>query len=123
LLSRSQLAGPKKGTGRSFAAGSRCQSNHATTGGAAATVLVAWFGDNTTFSITSEALPGVTRSFNSFSQATDELNDARVFGGIHFRTAVNVGRALGVQVAQYVLENSLQRTHGASGSKGENEAE
>jgi PAP2 superfamily len=91
-------------------------SNHACTGGAAAAVLAAWFGENTPFWITSETLPGVTRSFSSFSQATDELNDARVFGGIHFRTAVNVGRSLGQQVAEYVLENALQRVERESES-------
>jgi hypothetical protein len=84
-------------------------SGHSTTGGAAAAVLAAWFGDNIAFSITSETLPGITRNFTSFSQSADELNDARVFAGIHFRTAVNVGRELGRQVAEFVLENALQR--------------
>jgi len=84
-------------------------AGHASTGGAAEVVLAAWFGDDTAFSITSETLPGVTRSFSSFSQAAEELNDARVFAGDHFRTAVNVGRALGQQVAEYVLQNSLLR--------------
>ena len=91
-------------------------STHAVSGGAAAAVLATWFGDDTSFWITSETLPGVTRSFSSFSQATDELNDARVFGGIHFRTAVNVGRALGRRVADYVLENALHRVHHDSDS-------
>jgi hypothetical protein len=85
-------------------------SGHSSTGGAAAPVLAAWFGDDTAFSMTSETLPGVTRYFKSFSEATDELNDARVFGGSHFRTAVNVGRELGRQVAEYVLDNALQRS-------------
>ncbi len=89
-------------------------SNHACTGGAAAEVLVSYFGDQTAFSLTSETLPGATRYYASFSQATDELNDARVFAGIHFRTAVNVGRALGAEVAEYVLKNALQPVHGRS---------
>jgi hypothetical protein len=84
-------------------------SNHAANGGAAAAVLAAWFGDDTSFSITSETVPGAVHTFSSFSQATDELNNARIFAGIHFRTAVEVGRAQGRQVAEYVLENSLQR--------------
>ena len=89
-------------------------AGHASTGGAAEVVLAAWFGDDTAFSVTSETLPGVTRSFSSFSQAAEELNDARVFAGDHFRTAVKVGRALGQQVAEYVLQNSLQRVKGES---------
>jgi hypothetical protein len=83
-------------------------SGHSSAGGAAEAALAGWFGDDTSFSITSETLPGVTRSFSSFSEAAEELNDARVFAGIHFRTAVNVGRALGRQVGEYVLENSLR---------------
>jgi hypothetical protein len=86
-------------------------SGHSVTGGAAAAVLAAWFGDQTAFSITSETLPGVTRYFTSFSQATDELNDARVFSGAHFRTAVNVARELGRQVAEYILNNALERSN------------
>jgi hypothetical protein len=82
-------------------------SNHATTGAAAAVVLATWFGNDTAFWITSETLSGATRSFTSFSEATVELNDARVFGGIHFRTAVEVGRKLGSRVAEYVLETAL----------------
>jgi len=87
-------------------------SGHASVGGAASAVLAAFFGDQTTFSAISETLPGVTRNFSSFSQAADELGDARVFGGIHFRNSCNVGRAQGEQVAEYILANSLQRLHG-----------
>jgi hypothetical protein len=46
------------------------------------------------------------------SSARDEIADARVFGGIHFRTACDDGFATGAKVGQYVLENSLQRIHG-----------
>lgn len=90
-------------------------SGHASVGGAASAVLAAFFGDQTAFSATSETLPGVSRCFGSFSQAADELDDARIFGGIHFRTSCNVGRAQGQQVAEYILANSLQRLHGKGG--------
>lgn len=94
-------------------------SNHASQSGAAATVLAAFFGNQTAFSLISEALLGVTRYYTSFSQATDEVNDARVFAGIHFRTSCNTGRALGGQVAQYILAHSLQRLHGEARSSEE----
>ena len=87
-------------------------SGHASIGGAAATVLAAFFGNPNAFSATSETLPGVTRYFSSFSQAADELDNARIFGGIHFRNSCNVGRDQGEQVAEYVLANSLKRLHG-----------
>jgi len=37
----------------------------------------------------------------------EEVRDARVFGGIHFRTADNDGQAVGVAVAQYLTQNAL----------------
>ncbi len=87
-------------------------SGHASVSGAAATVLAAFFGDQTSFSVTSETLPGAVRYFTSFSQAADEVDDARVFGGIHFRNSCDVGHAQGRQVGQYILTHSLRRLHG-----------
>ena len=86
-------------------------SGHSTTSGAAIQVLIGWFGD-APFWIDSDILPGVVRTFPSLSSARDEIADARVFGGIHFRTACDDGFATGAKVGQYVLENSLQRIHG-----------
>jgi hypothetical protein len=89
-------------------------SGHSTASGASAAVLEAFFGDDNDFSVTSELTPGVTRYFSSFSGAVDEVRDARVFGGIHFRSACNDGQAMGRRVAGYVLENALQRLHGSA---------
>jgi hypothetical protein len=44
---------------------------------------------------------GLTRSFTRFSQAIDEIVDARVWSGIHFRTADEQGARIGSQVARY----------------------
>jgi hypothetical protein len=44
--------------------------------------------------------------------AIDELADARVFAGFHFRTACEDGRAVGSQVAGYILDNLMRRLHG-----------
>lgn len=90
-------------------------SGHSTVSSAAATVLAHFFGEHTSFSVDSDVMTGVTRSFSSFSAATSEVNDARVFGGIHFRTAVNDGWAIGEKVAQYILDNAAQRLHGHDG--------
>jgi len=77
--------------------------------GAAAQVLSHYFGENTAITVTNDALPGQTRSFSSFSAALEEIVNARVFGGIHFRTDCNAGQSLGVSVADYVVKHSLQR--------------
>jgi hypothetical protein len=52
-------------------------------------------------------MPGVTRQFHSFSAALEEVMNARVFGGIHFRTATIDGTALGVSVGDYVMTHAL----------------
>ena len=83
-------------------------SGHSTVSGSAASILAAAFGDNTPITFTSEILPGTTRSFPSFSAATAEIADARVFGGIHFRTSCVRGNALGQTVAAYVSNHVMR---------------
>ena len=66
-------------------------AGHSTVSGAASTVLAVHFGDEVTLGLQSETLPGVTRYYARFSEAADEANDARVYGGMHFRSAVVTG--------------------------------
>ncbi len=82
-------------------------SGHSTLSGSAAFILAAAFGDNTAFSVTSDVRPG-TRSFSSFSDAVAEIADARVFGGIHFRTSCVRANTLGRAVADYVSRHALR---------------
>jgi hypothetical protein len=81
-------------------------SAHASISGSAAFVLAAIFGDNMSFTVSSESRPG-TRSFSSFSDAVSEIADARVFGGIHFRTSCNLGNTLGRNVANFVAGHAM----------------
>jgi len=83
-------------------------SGHSAVSGSAASILADAFGDNTPITFTSEVLPGTTRSFPSFSAATAEIADARVFGGIHFRTSCVRGNALGQTVAAYVSTHAMK---------------
>ena len=87
-------------------------SGHSCVSGAAGRVLADYFGDDTSFSIGSDVMVGVTRSFGSFSAALEEIKNARIFAGIHFRAACDDGQALGVSVADYVLEHALTPVHG-----------
>jgi hypothetical protein len=83
-------------------------SAHSSMSGAAAFILAAAFGENTDFSLTSEVRPGTTRSFHNFSDATAEIADARVFGGIHFRTSCVRANTLGRAVADYVSRHAMR---------------
>lgn len=89
-------------------------SGHTSLAGAAGTVLANYFGEILDVTLTSDALAmaGVVRSFTTVSAVMDEVRDARVFGGIHFRTADNDGQAVGVAVAQYLIQNALLPING-----------
>jgi hypothetical protein len=50
----------------------------------------------------STRFPGVPRHFERFSQALDEIVDARVWGGLHFRTADEQGARIGKEVARWL---------------------
>jgi hypothetical protein len=67
-------------------------SGHSTQSGAAATVLTAFFGENFAFTDNThekDKLPN--RSFNSFWDAANEAGMSRLYGGIHFRAAIDRG--------------------------------
>ena len=53
-------------------------------------------------------MPGVVRSFSSFAAALAEVQNARIFAGIHFRSATRDGQVLGASVAQCVLDNAAR---------------
>jgi hypothetical protein len=68
--------------------------------------------DRFAFDVTSEVLPGVERSFDSFSAAAEEATLSRIFAGVHFRFDLTAGHELGREVADFVLDhflNPLQR--------------
>ena len=81
-------------------------SGHSTVSGSAAFILSAAFGENTAFTVTSDVRPG-TRSFSSFSDTVAEIANARVFGGIHFRTSCVRANTLGRAVADYVSRHAM----------------
>jgi hypothetical protein len=87
-------------------------SAHSCVSGAAARILAGYFGEDTQFSVASDGMPGVVRYFSSFSSALDEVKNARVFGGIHFRTACNDGQTLGSAVGDYIVGHALLPIHG-----------
>jgi hypothetical protein len=88
-------------------------SGHLGLDGSHTTVLQEFFGNAPAggYQITSFFVdPGgpATRSFSSFSQAVDELVEARIWAGLHFRTADVQGRELGENVANFAMENFFQ---------------
>jgi membrane-associated phospholipid phosphatase len=84
-------------------------SGHSTFSAAAATVLALFFGsDEIAFSTGSDAMPGVSRTFPSFSAAAVEAAISRVYGGIHFRFASQDGLTAGAKIGRWTFANYLQ---------------
>jgi len=80
---------------------------HSATSSAGAEVLRFYFGDNFTFDVTSEVLPGVTRHFTTFSEAAQEAGLSRIYAGQHFRFDHVAGLRLGQQVSSFVTHTVL----------------
>jgi membrane-associated phospholipid phosphatase len=90
---------------------------HSTISAAAAEVLARFYGDHQRFSITSPALPGITRSFTSFSAAAQEAGLSRIYAGVHTRLDHQAGLGLGRNVARFVLHNELLPARGFAGTE------
>ena len=101
-------------------------SGHSVMGGAFASVMTQFFGDNVVFSARSDELPGVKRSFdgriapgslgdlstvalrpNSFYEAGLEDAVSRVYGGVHIREACLDSFNVGVKVGDAVARSFL----------------
>jgi len=57
--------------------------------------------------LTSPTAPNVTLNYTAWKQITDDIDDARVFGGIHFRYDQEGGAQQGWKVGSYILETQL----------------
>ena len=61
--------------------------------------------------VTSEVLPGVVRSFDSFAAVEKEASLSRIYAGQHFRSDENAGERLGTAVADFIVDNCLTPVH------------
>ncbi|GAA0711474.1 hypothetical protein GCM10009430_00980 [Aquimarina litoralis] len=79
-------------------------SGHSVVSGAASTVLTNIFGDNFDFEDDTELQYGLpVRSFASFNQAADEAAISRLYGGIHYRAAIDLGLDQGRSLGDFVV--------------------
>jgi hypothetical protein len=86
---------------------------HATISAGGAFVLRTLFGNKPLqLNVTSEVLPGVVRSFDSFADVEEEASLSRIYAGQHFRSDENAGERLGSAVADFVVDHFLTRVHG-----------
>jgi hypothetical protein len=87
-------------------------SNHGSAANGAAEVLRHIYGEGGHFmTLSNPAVPNIVLQYNTFDQITDDISDARVYGGIHFRTDQVAGERLGKAIGKAVYKNNLRRMH------------
>ena len=83
-------------------------SGHSVVSGAASVILTEIFGDNFAFEDTTELVYGLpVRSFGSFYEASSEAAISRLYGGIHYRAAIDNGLIQGKNLGHFVA-NKLE---------------
>ena len=81
-------------------------SGHSVVSGAASTVLTEIFGPDFTFDDDTEVPYGLpVRSYPSFEQAAQEAAISRMYGGIHYRAAIEVGLQQGISIGHKLSES------------------
>lgn len=84
-------------------------SAHASAAGAAREVLESLHGRRHHFiELTHAAVPGVTLQYRSFREIAEDIDDARIYGGIHFRFDQQAGARMGARIGAYVYRNTLR---------------
>jgi hypothetical protein len=85
-------------------------SAHAAASYAARAVAEAVLGDDETeIVLSSPAVPDVIREYTTFEEITDDIDDARVYGGIHFRFDQRAGARQGRKIGAWVVKHYLRR--------------
>ena len=80
---------------------------HSTISAAGAAVLSEFFGHGRSIAVTSDAMPGVVRSFDSYAAIAMEAGLSRILAGQHTRLDHNAGARLGRDVAALVLARTM----------------
>jgi len=87
-------------------------SNHGSGSGGGAEILRRVYGEaGHSITLTNPSVPNIVLQYTSFKQITDDISDARVYGGIHFRFDQIAGARLGRAVGRAVYKNNLRRMH------------
>jgi len=85
-------------------------SGHSVISSSAAVALTNLFGENFAFTDSTEIEFGLTaRSFKSFIEASEEAAASRMYGGIHYKPAINEGITQGRNIGDWIVKNIRTR--------------
>jgi hypothetical protein len=84
--------------------------SHCIQSGSVAAVVKAVLGgvDIPEVALTSPATPGVTHRWTNMMAFTEEVANARIWAGFHYRFSTRVGTDMGLQIGEYVVKNVMQ---------------
>jgi hypothetical protein len=84
-------------------------SAHAAASYAARRVAEAMLGDDDVeVTLSSAAVPGVVLDYTAFEEITEDIDDARVYGGIHFRFDQRAGARQGKRIGAWIVQHALR---------------
>jgi membrane-associated phospholipid phosphatase len=87
-------------------------SNHGSAANAAVAVMRRLYGEaGHSITLSNPAVPTIVLQYSSFKQITSDISDARVYGGIHFRTDQDAGALLGLAIGEAVYKHNLRPAH------------
>jgi PAP2 superfamily len=83
---------------------------HCIQSGAAVAVIESVLGsaDIPEVSVTSSTAPGVTHRWTNLGVFSDEISNARIWAGFHYRFSTRVGTDMGRQIGAYVVKSVMQ---------------
>ena len=58
--------------------------------------------------VTSPTAPGVTHRWTNMTDFTEEIANARIWAGFHYRFSTRVGTQMGLQIGEYIAKNAMQ---------------
>jgi hypothetical protein len=89
---------------------------HCILSGTVAGIVTAAFGtpDIPEIAVTSATAPGVIRRWTNMTAFADEVANARIWAGFHYRFSTRVGTAMGQQIGDYMVKSVMQPTQAAA---------
>jgi hypothetical protein len=87
-------------------------SNHGSGSNGGAEVMRRLYGEaGHSITLSNPTVPNIVLKYASFKEITDDISDARVYGGIHFRTDQTAGTRLGKAIGRAVYKSNLRAAH------------
>jgi len=87
-------------------------SNHGSASNGGAEVMRRLYGEaGHLITLSNPAVPSIVLQYTRFNQITNDISDARVYGGIHFRTDQDAGATLGQAIGTAVFKTNLRPVH------------